>query len=184
MRISSWRGGYKVYGCDLSPSSVIQAISNHEQLYGRTYAGSIYDFPYQDKKFDVVYCVRSSWYMQHFPDEEMQEMLKLTKDNGYVVFDIINRESPENRISVLRHIRNFFVGILQRGYHTAQVLFLNKSYAPPLKNYLFSMDIILQSLDKDYEVKIYSPNQMLDGLDAPFDSRGQKLLFVVHKTKV
>ena len=49
---------------------------------------------FQDKSFNLTYCFHSSWY---FPDlqKAISEMLRVTKLNGFIIFDIINSTNPE-----------------------------------------------------------------------------------------
>ncbi len=84
------RKGIQVDGCDVALSSVKLA---RETLNNQTgiYVGTIMDFTSKDI-YDVTYCVRVSWYIEEF-QETLAQMAFLTKTDGYIVFDIMDKYS-------------------------------------------------------------------------------------------
>jgi len=101
-------GGIAVTGCDISELLVQECA----QLAPRAtaYAGG-YDDPavlaaVAGRRFDVVYCFRSTWY---FPDIEqaIRFMRQLAKPGGRVMFDIINSDARSNQ-DMLRAKRRSF----------------------------------------------------------------------------
>jgi ubiquinone/menaquinone biosynthesis C-methylase UbiE len=52
------------------------------------------NLPLMDESFNLTYCFHSTWY---FPDisKAISEMLRVTKKNGFIFFDIINLANPE-----------------------------------------------------------------------------------------
>jgi len=83
--------GYQVYGIDIAPTHV--AMVKKELPNVIVNVGDAQDLRFPDNYFDCVYCFRSSWY---FPDLEksIQEMLRVLKKNGLLMFDIQNLNHP------------------------------------------------------------------------------------------
>ena len=86
------QSGYRVYGTDIAPN----LIEKCHQLYPDVVStvGDAEDLEYPDDNFDCTYCFHSSWY---FPDltRVINEMLRVTRPDGLVMFDIQNRHNPE-----------------------------------------------------------------------------------------
>jgi ubiquinone/menaquinone biosynthesis C-methylase UbiE len=67
--------------------------------------------PFPDCFFNLTYCFHSSWY---FPDikKAINEMIRVTNDNGAVIFDIINMANPEivrqNSVAIKRSRNKFY----------------------------------------------------------------------------
>lgn len=74
--------------CDISESLIKQTQETYPNM--ELFVGSIWAMGSRfSKKYDIVYCIRSSWYMKDFL-RMVKTMLEMTKSNGYVVFNIIN----------------------------------------------------------------------------------------------
>ncbi len=173
--------GKSVYGCDLSSRSVLNAINDYPQLYGKVYAGSIGEYDKHDvKKFDCVYCIRSSWYMRDFPIKELRSMLDITKTGGYVVFNILNSESRDNKRSFGRVVRDFMRAVIHRIICGLKVVFMDEDYAGRIKEFYFSDNEIRSNLE-ECEIRAISINQLKDGMDNDYDSNSQKILYLVRK---
>jgi ubiquinone/menaquinone biosynthesis C-methylase UbiE len=84
--------GFLVYGIDISP----RLIEKCNKLYPRIDAkvGDVEDLEFPDNYFDLTYCFHSTWL---FPDlnKAIDEMLRVTKENGAILFDIQNRCNEE-----------------------------------------------------------------------------------------
>ncbi|MCI9336282.1 MAG: class I SAM-dependent methyltransferase [Lachnospiraceae bacterium] len=84
------RKNIHVNGCDVAVSSVKLAretLKNQEGIY----TGTIMDYT-EEEMYDVTYCVRVSWYINNFQDT-LTKMIHMTKPNGYIVFDIMDKYS-------------------------------------------------------------------------------------------
>lgn len=82
--------GIKVDGCDLAESSVLLAkeeLGNEEGIW----VGDVLSYN-GENKYDVVYCVRVSWYIPNFY-ATLKKMISMTTLGGYVVFDIMDNFS-------------------------------------------------------------------------------------------
>lgn len=85
--------GVLVSGCDIAPLSVWNAKKNlklgHEK--SRIICGDInqIDIP---RQFDLVYCLRSSWYIPDFL-ATIRKMAGMTKPGGVFLFDIMDSVS-------------------------------------------------------------------------------------------
>lgn len=82
--------GIKVDGCDIARSAVKLAKQDLENESG-IWVGDVTKYN-GTKLYDVTYCVRSSWYM---PDiyRVIKKMISMTKPEGYIVFDIMDKNS-------------------------------------------------------------------------------------------
>lgn len=82
--------GISVSGCDISERLVEQARVNLNNQDG-IWVGELGDYT-GNEKYDVVYCVRTSWYIKNF-DKLLEKMFSMTDSNGYVIFDIMESQS-------------------------------------------------------------------------------------------
>jgi len=79
-----------VNGCDLAESSIILARKELENEKG-IWVGDV--LSYNGKElYDVVYCVRASWYIPDFY-AALAKMISMTKAGGYIVFDVMDKNS-------------------------------------------------------------------------------------------
>lgn len=76
----------KVCGCDISKRLVESARINLS-CSDEIQVGELKNIKIKGK-YDVVYCIRSSWYIQDFKDV-LKDMLSMTNENGFVIFDIM-----------------------------------------------------------------------------------------------
>jgi SAM-dependent methyltransferase len=173
--------GKNIYGCDLSAQSVLNAVNDFPQLYGRVYAGTINDYERLDvHEYDCVYCIRSSWHMKDFPQRELKSMLELTKPGGYVVFNIINRESSLNKKSVRSILKGVLATIVYRLVCSLKVLFIDEDYSGQIKQYYYTDREIRDGLD-GCDIRAVSVNQLEKGMDETYDVDSQKILYIVRK---
>lgn len=80
----------RVFGCDVSKKLVEAAHQNLNCNEG-IYVGELKDIVLKEK-FDTVYCVRTSWYITDFY-QVLERMFSIVENDGYVIFDIMERES-------------------------------------------------------------------------------------------
>ena len=82
--------GYAVHGVDISP----QLIQECQKLFPSISCkvGDVENLDYPNGYFDATYCFHSTWY---FPDlkRAIDEMLRVTRQDGLVIFDIQNRNN-------------------------------------------------------------------------------------------
>ena len=90
---STLRQTNKIYGIDISANLVEKCSRLYPDVI--SVVGDSEDLPYQDSFFDVVYSFHSTWY---FPNliKAISEMVRVTKTNGFIVFDIQNSENKTN----------------------------------------------------------------------------------------
>jgi ubiquinone/menaquinone biosynthesis C-methylase UbiE len=73
--------------------------------------GDAEDLPFPDGLFNLTYCFHSTWL---FPNilQAISEMLRVTKKNGFIVFDITNLANPEiirkNKKTIKRSQNKFY----------------------------------------------------------------------------
>ena len=83
--------GYEVYGIDIAPVNVDMVKKSLPNINASV--GDAEDLKFQDNFFDIVFCFRSTWY---FPNliKSISEMLRVVKNDGLVMFDILNSNHP------------------------------------------------------------------------------------------
>ncbi len=171
--------GKDVYGCDLSANVVLCAISDHSELYGKVYAGSISE---HDRlgvmKYDCTYCIRTSWCMKNFPKEELHRMIEITKPGGYVVFNIISGTSTHNKKSVGKKLKTIIGRLLHQINGAIKVIIKDEDYSSNMRNYVVSDRDIVKELS-GYSYKRISINQLLDE-NEEYDENTQKILYIVN----
>ena len=172
------KSGVKMSGCDISSSLVEQTRKTYPDM--DLFTGTIWDInksALRNVKYDIVYCIRSSWYMQDFL-RVIQKMLHMTRNNGYVVFNIINRQNQDNKKALAK---NRFQRVKGRIEGALKVLLLNRDYFASCPAYYYTkseIENLLRSINVKW--KVLSTNQLFDR-EAKFDECGQKLLFIVQK---
>lgn len=82
--------GIEVDGCDIAESSVVLAQKELKNENG-IWVGDVLEYK-GDILYDVVYCVRSSWYIPNFYST-VRKMVSMTKPGGYIIFDVMNKNS-------------------------------------------------------------------------------------------
>ena len=61
------------------------------------------DLHFENKKFDLSYCVHSTWYFPNL-NQAISEMIRVTKPNGHVCFDIQNILNERIKNNLSKHI--------------------------------------------------------------------------------
>lgn len=83
--------GVAVDGCDIAESSVSLAqeeLGNEEGIW----TGTVMEYSGENEIYDVVYCVRASWYISNFYCT-VKKMASMTKPGGYIIFDVMDKNS-------------------------------------------------------------------------------------------
>ena len=84
--------GYSVYGIDISPDLVKECKMLNRNINCK--AGDAENLDYPDNFFYLTYCFKSTWY---FPNllRAVDEMFRVTKPGGFIIFDVMNKNNPE-----------------------------------------------------------------------------------------
>lgn len=131
----------KVYGCDIAKRLVETARKNLD-CSDEILVGEMKDIKIESR-YDIVYCVRSSWYIQDFKDV-LKKMLSMTNENGYIIFDIMEIESLYYLKMSKEQIKTYFykiVGLERTGenelyfYSKRQIEKILKSYGMHFYSY-------------------------------------------------
>lgn len=88
--VELYKSGIKIDGCDIAESSVAlarKALNNSEGIW----VGDVLEYN-EEKLYDVVYCVRVSWYISNLY-ETLKKMISMTKPGGYIIFDVMDMNS-------------------------------------------------------------------------------------------
>lgn len=83
--------GIEIDGCDIAENSVAIAKAELDNERG-IWAGDIFDYKGDNETYDVVYCVRASWYIPNFYST-VKKMISMTKMGGHIVFDVMDKNS-------------------------------------------------------------------------------------------
>lgn len=84
--------GIRVDGCDIAENSVALAQKELENTKG-IWTGDVMDYKGEQEVYDVVYCVRASWYIPDFY-KTVSKMVSMTKSGGVIIFDVMDQYSP------------------------------------------------------------------------------------------
>ena len=82
---------FEVYGIDLSPKHVEMVKKNLPNIHVKV--GDSENLEFKDDMFEVVFCLRSTWYFPNLT-KSISEMLRVKKHDGLVIFDIQNSKHP------------------------------------------------------------------------------------------
>ncbi|MDC0210564.1 class I SAM-dependent methyltransferase [Flavobacteriaceae bacterium] len=82
---------FEVYGIDLSPKHVDMVKESLPNINVKV--GDSENLDFKDDMFDVVFCFRSTWYFPNLT-KSINEMLRVRKQDGLVIFDIQNSKHP------------------------------------------------------------------------------------------
>lgn len=170
------KSGLKLAGCDISSSLIMKTKQSYPNM--ELYAGTIWDVDTdEERKWDIVYCIRSSWCIKDFLSV-IEKMVQMTNENGYVVFNIINRSNKENK-KALR--KNRLSRVRGRIEGAIKVLLFNRDYFASCPAFYYTKSEVEDVLKKEnVEWKVLSTNQLMDS-KKEFEEDGQKLLFIVRK---
>jgi ubiquinone/menaquinone biosynthesis C-methylase UbiE len=83
--------GIEIDGCDIAESAVALAqkeLCNKKGIW----VGDVMEYAGEDEIYDVTYCVRASWYIPNF-HEKLLKMISMTKQGGYIIFDVMDKNS-------------------------------------------------------------------------------------------
>ncbi|MFA6260097.1 MAG: class I SAM-dependent methyltransferase [Bacteroidia bacterium] len=175
--------GIQVAGSDISEYLIEQLKQNHPGI--KSYVSSYENLPeLTSEKYDIVYCFRSTWY---FPDlyKAIDNMIRITRKGGFVMFDIMNSDSEYVKSLIDKHRKSF-------------VKILAKNFVKKIMNMLFARNYLMQDTRNIHELPVsamdvgnylrkngiqfnqYSINQISEGMDKPFVNSGQsnsKIIF-------
>jgi SAM-dependent methyltransferase len=181
------KAGFDVHGIDISPALIERCKQLNPQIDAKV--GDAENLAFANETFGCTYSFHSSWY---FPDltRVIDEMLRVTRPGGLVLFDIQNRDNPvisadfDRRKAQVRrgllpraqlHARNVAKILLRRGNPNWHAVIYEVPTHPAL---------VYGHLG-DRRVTVYGRNEedqaliALEGLQA--FAEYQRLLFAVRK---
>ena len=98
--------GHSVYGIDVSHEMIASIRNKYEEIIVN-YC-NIHRICHEDNFFDVVYCFSSTWYFDHITTA-IDEMLRVVRQGGIVVFDIRNTYSVASLKFMFKNIVKHFI---------------------------------------------------------------------------
>ena len=94
-----------VAGLDISPLLIQELNKSNPNIHAT--AGLFEEYIVDEvKKYDIVYCLRSSWYFENFLNA-VEFMIAMTKPEGYIIFDIMNADSVHNKSMIRKKNLSF-----------------------------------------------------------------------------
>ncbi|WP_162907596.1 class I SAM-dependent methyltransferase [Allorhizocola rhizosphaerae] len=102
------RAGHKVHGIDISPALIERCRELNPGIEASV--GDAENLAFDDGTFDAVYCFHSTWYFPDLP-RVIDEMLRVTREGGAVLFDIQNRSHPAIAADYERRLRQIRPGV-------------------------------------------------------------------------
>jgi ubiquinone/menaquinone biosynthesis C-methylase UbiE len=119
------KAGYTVHGIDISPELISICKETNSDIVCKVGDAESIDYP--DDKFNCTYCFHSTWYFPNLK-RAIDEMIRVTKPGGLVIFDIENRNNPSiDRVyrmkvsesygprRIVRYAKNMGKIVLRRG---------------------------------------------------------------------
>jgi SAM-dependent methyltransferase len=178
-----------VAGCDISPELIVQlrksfpainaCVGGYEELDKVNAA--------INQKFDLVYCLRSTWYFTDI-SAAIDFMLYFVRPGGRVIFDIMNIDSEWNKAMVAKKNRfflltmgknviKFVANLITPGRYMIDILFGVRDimYSPS------EIEAILEDRGLAYETLSLEQIEARGGGGGSF-SPDQKLVYVVYKS--
>lgn len=89
----------EIHGIDISSNLVEKCRRDHPHIKAIT--GDAENLPYRDNSFDCTYCVNVTFYFPNLP-KAIDELLRVTRDDGITVFDVQNTKNPHIQKNVQR----------------------------------------------------------------------------------
>ena len=108
--------GYVIHGIDISPYLVDKCRELNPDI--KCKVGDSENLEYPDDYFDATYCLLSTWYFTNL-NRSIDEMIRVTRPKGLVIFDIQNRSNRGIKTTYERRIST------TKGLKRAIALFLN-----------------------------------------------------------
>tara|TARA_B100000315_G_C14558985_1_gene579606 strand:- start:163 stop:924 length:762 start_codon:yes stop_codon:yes gene_type:complete len=86
--------GYDIYGIDIAPRLIKHVQESLPEI--KASVGDAENLEFPDNTFDIAYCFRSTWF---FPGllKAIDEMIRVTKQKGGVIFDLQNKNHSAHR---------------------------------------------------------------------------------------
>lgn len=181
---------YQVYGLDISPELIEKCLKLYPEV--KVIVCDAEDIGYGDKYFDCTYGFHSTWY---FPSlkKAIEEMIRVTRPGGLVIFDIQNRENKDiedmyrKRLNETRgvgrfkkYIKNVAKMVLRRGHPDWHfVVHEVPTYPQDIYRYLKECDypntfIQVYGRERDNSMKATNKHSSFEQYD--------RLIFVVSKS--
>ena len=95
--------GFKCYGIDPSKNMLAQLKQKlkGKNIYINLKKGSIEKIPYKSNTFDGTYTMHVLMHLPKWHEEAIQEMYRVTKKGGVVIYDFPNKNSIWTRLAIL-----------------------------------------------------------------------------------
>lgn len=183
--------GYIVYGVDIAPKLINKCRDIYPNI--KCEVGDAENLKYPDNKFDAVYCFHSTWYFPNI-EKAIEEMVRVARSNGMVIFDIQNRNNPildKNYRKKLaeryligkigKYLKNIIKTILRRGWaEWSSIIYETPTY--PANIYSLLNKLLDANKIKNFKIMGREADESLRILNGcgPFEEY-PRLIFVICK---
>lgn len=171
-----------VHGCDVS-LPLLKECQKHYPSIQVYHTGSEMLSQIVRETYDVVYCLRSSWY---FPDicQSIDNMCAITRPGGTVIFDIMNADSPRIRRSLRAEVfdrwrkivKNMTKKILNTVFRTSYVYDPMTFFAPGHPVSFRDIDAYFDRKQMSYARLTF---EQVVGEELPFNPQSFRILYMV-----
>lgn len=166
---------YNVYGIDISTNLILKMKNYSKKITGLT--GDAEKLPFKRDSFHLTYCIQSSWYFPNI-DKAMSEMFRVTKDDGYVVIDIMNKFSPYIQYLLIRariyeNVYRLYNKLFNRNKET------NRENTPNIPSNVFNINRLIIDLSKS--TFITTPTKIKNLSFSRWDWLSYRLIYIMKK---
>lgn len=136
----------RIAGTDISPELIAELKKNFPEL--NACVGGYEDLNkvkmIVKQKFDLVYCLRSTWYFSDIA-AAIDFMLYFAKPRGQLIFDVMNKDSEWNKAMVAKKNRAFILTLVKNVIKFVINIFRPRRY---MTDTLFGVREIMYSRDE------------------------------------
>jgi len=184
------KSGYSICGIDIS-SNLIQKCRHINPDITCTVA-DVEHLPFADGHFDCTYCFHSTWYFPRLT-KAIEEMLRVTRSPGLVIFDLQNRNAKTIAEAYRRRLAaSTVIGTIIRCGKNMAKLILRRG-TPVWRSIVYEIPTYPESLYKHFEsIEVMDFDVVIRRQDHTLETRNEKssfqdyerLIFVVRKMEI
>lgn len=180
------KAGYSIYGVDISPRLIEKCYLNFPEII--SVVGDAENLEFRENNFDAVYCFHSTFFFPNFP-KALQEMVRVTRKNGYILFDIQNSRNSEISALFQKQIKiNQGIGKLKQILKNIKGMILNDVINWDFIIYETPTDpkLILNYFNNPKQIRIFAPDPYPSGDFIKLKPSGHyrkypRLVFLIQK---
>jgi len=181
------KAGYSLYGIDISSALIQKCRQINPDI--NCVIGDVEHLPYPDGYFSCSYCFHSTWYFPNLA-RAIDEMLRVTRSSGLVVFDTQNRNAKNIDAAYRRRLAATRTAgkVIRYGKNVAKIILRHGT--PQWHSVVYEVPTYPETLYKhlehsgfaDFQVMVARDDHSLELRDErkPL-SEFDRLIFVINK---